>query len=110
VEQSIYGQQVSSGNRSNQIRRSGEVHSNYLGRSFSRIFALSEVPGGFDYAGRGLHYAALNGHRAMVQFLLDHGADRSIKDTKVNSTAAGWAEHGGHRDLRDLLSSVDSDA
>jgi ankyrin repeat protein len=65
---------------------------------------INVVPGGFDYAGTGLHYAALNGHRAMVEFLLDQGADRNVKDTKVGSTAAGWAEYGGHPDLRDLLS------
>jgi ankyrin repeat protein len=64
---------------------------------------INVIPGGFDFAGTGLHYAALNGHRPMVEFLLAHGADRSIKDTKVNSTAAGWADHGGHPELRDLL-------
>ena len=64
---------------------------------------INAIPGGFDYAGTGLHYAALNGHRAMVEFLLNHGADRTVKDTKVGSTAAGWADHGGHPDLRDLL-------
>src|ERR1051325_2724455 len=64
---------------------------------------INVVPGGFDYAGTGLHYAALNGHRAMVEFLLAHGADRDIKDTKVGSTAAGWADHGGHPELRDVL-------
>jgi uncharacterized protein len=65
---------------------------------------INAIPGGFDYAGTGLHYAALNGHRAMVQFLLSHGADRTIKDTKVFSTPAGWAEYGGHAELRELLS------
>jgi uncharacterized protein len=64
---------------------------------------INAIPGGFDYAGTGLHYAALNGHRPMVQFLLTHGADRNIRDTKVGSTPAGWAEHGGHKDLFDLL-------
>ncbi|HET9524892.1 MAG TPA: ankyrin repeat domain-containing protein [Pyrinomonadaceae bacterium] len=64
---------------------------------------INAIPGGFDYAGTGLHYAALNGHRAMVEFLLAQGADRTIKDTKVGSTAAGWAEYGGHKDLLDLL-------
>jgi ankyrin repeat protein len=64
---------------------------------------INVVPGGFDYAGTGLHYAALNGHRAMIEFLLDRGADRDIKDTKVGSTAAGWAEYGGHPDVLDLL-------
>ncbi|HEX2270220.1 MAG TPA: ankyrin repeat domain-containing protein, partial [Pyrinomonadaceae bacterium] len=65
---------------------------------------INAIPGGFDYACTGLHYAALNGHREMVRFLLDHGADRNIKDTKVGSTPAGWANHGGHPELRDLLS------
>ena len=64
---------------------------------------INAIPGGFDFAGTGLHYAALIGHRPMIEFLLDHGADRNIKDTKVGSTAAGWAEHGGHTDLLDLL-------
>ena len=68
---------------------------------------LNVVPGGFDYAATGLHYAALNGHRAMVEFLLQQGADREVKDTKVGSNAAGWAEHGGHVRLRDLLNSQD---
>ena len=44
---------------------------------------INVIPGGFDYAGSGLHYAAYNGHREMVQFLLAHGADRNLKDTKV---------------------------
>ena len=64
---------------------------------------INSIPGGFDYTGTGLHYAALNGHRPMIKFLLDHGADRNIKDTKVGSTPAGWADHGGHPELRDLL-------
>jgi ankyrin repeat protein len=64
---------------------------------------INVVPGGFDYAGTALHYAALNGHRPMVEFLLQQGADRNIKDTKVGSTAAGWAEYGGHPELRDFL-------
>ena len=64
---------------------------------------INVIPGGFDYAGTGLHYAALNGQRAMVEFLLQQGADREVKDTKVGSDAAAWAEYGGHLELRDLL-------
>ena len=64
---------------------------------------INVIPGGFDYAGTGLHYAALNGHREMVEFLLQHGCDPNIRDTKVGSTAAGWAEYGHHPELLDLL-------
>ena len=64
---------------------------------------LNAIPGGFDYSGTALHYAALNGHRAMVEFLVAHGADVQIKDTKVGQTAAGWADYGGHPEIRDLL-------
>lgn len=64
---------------------------------------INTIPGGFDYAGTGLHYAAMNGHRPMVEFLLAQGADRNLKDTKVGSTAAGWADYGGHHELRDFL-------
>jgi ankyrin repeat protein len=64
---------------------------------------IDAIPPGFDYAGTGLHYAALRGHQQMVEFLLGQGADLNIKDTKVQSTAAGWADYGGHKDLRDFL-------
>lgn len=64
---------------------------------------INAVPGGFDYAGAGLHYAALNGHRAMIEFLLAHGVDKTVTDAKIGSTAAGWAEHGNHPELLDLL-------
>jgi uncharacterized protein len=64
---------------------------------------IDAIPPGFDYSGTGLHYAALNGHRTMVDFLLAHGANANVKDTKVNSTPAGWAEHGGHKELSQYL-------
>ncbi len=49
------------------------------------------------------HNAALHGHREMVAFLLEQGANPNIKDTKVNNTAASWADYGGHHSLRDFL-------
>jgi ankyrin repeat protein len=64
---------------------------------------IDAIPGGFDYAGTGLHYAAINGHRAMVEFLLQQGADREVKDTKVGANAAGWADYCGHTEIRDFL-------
>jgi ankyrin repeat protein len=65
--------------------------------------AINAIPGGFDFAGTGLHSAAINGHRAMVEFLLRRGADPGIRDTKVGSTAAGWAAHAGRTDIVELL-------
>lgn len=65
------------------------------------------IPGGFDYSGTGLHYAALNGHRTMVEFLIQHGADVTIKDQKVGGTPAGWADYGGHREIRDYLKAME---
>jgi ankyrin repeat protein len=64
---------------------------------------INVVPGGFDFAGSGLHYAALNGHRGMVMYLLQQGADRNVTDTKIGPTAAGWAKHGGHSEISELL-------
>jgi Ankyrin repeats (3 copies) len=64
---------------------------------------VNVIPGGFDFAGTGLHYAALNGHQAMVEFLLEQGADVRIKDEKVGGTAAGWAEYGRHPEVSDYL-------
>lgn len=64
---------------------------------------VNAIPPGFDFSGTGLHYAALNGHRAMVEVLLEQGADLNIKDTKVNNTPAGWADYGGHAELKNYL-------
>jgi ankyrin repeat protein len=38
-----------------------------------------------------LHYAAFNGHRAMVEFLVQQGANINATDTQFNATPAGWA-------------------
>lgn len=64
---------------------------------------INAIPPGFHYPGTALHNAALHGHRAMVEFLVEQGADANIKDLKVGGTPAGWAEHGGHAELKDYL-------
>ena len=64
---------------------------------------IDAIPGGFDYAGTALHYAALNGHQRTAEFLIERGADAKIKDTKVGGTAAGWAEYGGHPEIKRYL-------
>jgi ankyrin repeat protein len=64
---------------------------------------INAIPGGFDFSGTALHYAALNGHQPMTQFLVEHGADPKIRDTKVGGTPAGWAEYSGHLEIKRYL-------
>jgi ankyrin repeat protein len=71
---------------------------------------INTIPGGFDYAGTGLHYAALNGRQLMVQFLLEHGADATITDLKVGNTPAGWARYGGYLQISEFLSAREAGA
>ena len=72
-------------------------------RLLERGAQIDAIPGGFDYSGTALHYAALNGHRAMVEFLIARGADAGIRDTKVGKTPAGWAAYGGHPEIKEVL-------
>jgi len=74
----------------------------------SRGAEINVIPGGFDYAGTGLHYAALNGHQQMIEFLIQHGANAGIRDEKVGNTPAGWADHAGHDQIRDFLKASES--
>lgn len=67
---------------------------------------VNAIPPGFDYSGTGLHYAAVNGHRAMTEFLIEHGANANVRDTKVGGTPAGWAEYGGHAELKTYLEQI----
>lgn len=64
---------------------------------------IDAIPPGFDYSGTALHNAAVRGHRAMVEFLVEQGANVNVKDTKVHSTPAGWAEYGGHQEIKNYL-------
>jgi ankyrin repeat protein len=67
---------------------------------------INAIPPGFDYAGTALHYAALFGHRELVDFLIEQGARLDISDTKVNALPANWASHGGHQELGDYLTQL----
>lgn len=51
-----------------------------------------------------LYQAAFAGHRETVEALLKWGARTDLKDTLWNGTARGWAEHGGHSEVVELLS------
>lgn len=73
---------------------------------FQKGAEVDAIAHGFDYSGTGLHYAALNGQRAMVEFLIELGANVNIKDTKVGGTPAGWAKFGGHVELKNYLEQI----
>jgi ankyrin repeat protein len=55
------------------------------------------------FGGTGLHWAALNGHFAMVEFLIQHNADLHILDDEYALTAMAWAKEGGHQNVIALL-------
>ena len=59
-----------------------------------------------EYGKTGLHWAAINGHRGVVELLVMRGASLNIRDARYNSTPAGWAREGDHIELAALLSVV----
>jgi ankyrin repeat protein len=50
-----------------------------------------------------LHLAAENGRIDAIKVLLEAGADTTIRDALYDSPPAGWAEHGGQEQARELL-------
>ncbi len=88
--------------------RSGQVAT--AERLLQHSARINAIPPGFDYAGTGLHYAAMDGHQPLVEYLLAHGADPRITDKKVRSTPAGWADHGGHPAIKALLERAEQGA
>lgn len=50
-----------------------------------------------------LHHAAEGGHLEVIEVLLAAGADPAIEDDVYGGTPAGWAEHNGHPEARELL-------
>jgi hypothetical protein len=67
---------------------------------------IDSIPPGFDFAGTGLHNAAIQGHRSMVQFLVARGASLDILDTKAGQNAASWAAFGKHPDIQHDLERI----
>lgn len=54
-----------------------------------------------------LHEAAIQGNEDAVRFLIDHGADLTIKDYRYQSNAEGWARYGSHDErMADLLAAA----
>jgi hypothetical protein len=54
-----------------------------------------------------LHQAALAGHRAVAELLLERGARKDMKDILFQGTPADWARHAGHADLAEYLGSAE---
>lgn len=65
--------------------------------------SINAKPPGYHWRGTALHAAIWRGDRALVEWLLDAGADPTIRDDMVESDAMGWANHHGHADLVELL-------
>jgi ankyrin repeat protein len=60
-------------------------------------------PDGFHSHSTPLHQAALRGYEWVVRLLIERGARLDLADTIYDSTPAGWARHGGHKELARLL-------
>jgi hypothetical protein len=76
-----------------------------------RLLEAGEDPDRFNPVGlhahsTPLHQAALMGRRTTVDILLAFGARRDIRDILWNGTPAGWARHGGHDDVAQILEPI----
>ena len=56
-----------------------------------------------------LHWAAFNGDEAVVDWLLERGADHTLQELQFNGNCAGWADAGGHPDLAKRLAELQAD-
>jgi ankyrin repeat protein len=70
---------------------------------------INAIPPGFHYAGTALHNAAVKGHRAMVDFLIEQGVDPTVTDKERGGSVAGWAAYGGHQELSEFLERMEED-
>jgi ankyrin repeat protein len=50
-----------------------------------------------------LHLAAFDGNAEVVETLLAHGADPSLRDEVYDGMPAGWAHAAGHENLAKRL-------
>ena len=70
------------------------------------IDGVDMQPPGSDFGGvaaTAMHWAAAHDRASAVEWLLDRGADPTIRDDAWNATAVGWALHGGHRSVLEVF-------
>jgi ankyrin repeat protein len=68
--------------------------------------AVDATPTGSHWTATALHAAAGQGHRAVVELLVERGADPSIRDVRYQSTPLGWAKHMNRDDVVALLTEL----
>lgn len=56
-----------------------------------------------EYGSTALFYACDRGHQELVEFLLEKGADPTLKDTFYNATPLTWAQMKGHHEIVGML-------
>jgi len=87
--------------RPDAMRLAGEQH------GIAALAILLEL--GYDVSAAGqwrttaLHEAALRGDAETCRWLVERGADRTVRDERFSATPADWAAHAGHLDLAEEL-------
>ncbi|MYD43711.1 MAG: hypothetical protein F4W90_07440 [Gammaproteobacteria bacterium] len=56
------------------------------------------------------HWAAFNGNAKLVDWLIEHGADLTLRELQFDGTVAGWADAGGHPELAKTLAKLADNA
>lgn len=80
-----------------------------LGSNHEHALMEALIAAGFDVNSTNeleqtsLHYAALNGDESFVDWLLEHGADPTLRELQFDGNSAGWADAGGHAELAKRL-------
>jgi ankyrin repeat protein len=67
---------------------------------------IDATPPGSHWTATALHAAAGQGQRAVIELLLERGADPSIKDVRYQSTPLGWARHLGRDNVVGLFTEL----
>jgi hypothetical protein len=87
------------------VREPGQLIRGARRDSLEGVRLLIEL--GFDVNARErtapLHEAAMRGNLAIIELLLDHGANPNLRDPGYDATPAGWAEHHGQTEAQMLL-------